>query len=173
MKQMKFLLPCKLFLFIPILAVCFLFCGIHARAETVPYEDIDPNSASTYNVSIETIDGEPYFSIMAYDLKKISNIFYRTEGFTLSRGALNTMTLRNGAATEYIAMPIYSDESDRYDVRLSNNQIYEKNIWRYPLRDIVDIVRANGYLDWAEELETYYYHKTIPICSKLLTCSLF
>lgn len=126
--------------------------------EALPYENINPSNASTYNVSIETVDGQLYFSITAYDLKRVSNIFYRTEGFTLSRGALNTQTLRNGAATEYIAMPVYRDESDSYDVRLANNRVYQKNIWRYPLSDVISTVRNNGYEDWAQELETFYYH---------------
>lgn len=158
MKQTKFLLPFKLFLFLSILSVCFLFCGIQVRADDYPYENINPDTESTYNVTIETIDGEKYFSILTYDLKRVSNIFYRTKGFTLSRGALNAKVLRNGAATEYIAMPVYSDESESYDVRLANNKVYRKNIWRYPLSDIISIVRSNGYLDWAEELQTYYYH---------------
>lgn len=146
-----------LILFLSLFLSLFLYSG-EAHAEVIPYVNLNPDMASTYNVSVVEIDGELYLEIENYDLQKISSIFYRTKGFTLSLGALNQRRLRNGENTPYIALPIYTELSETSLVRLSNNKIYERNVWRYPLTDIINLIRLKGYEEWALEMEQYYYH---------------
>lgn len=115
-----------------------------------------------------TIDEYNNICIETFDLVKTSSIWYRSLGFSISRCALGEERLINGAESEWVDMLLYEQIMTSTFV-MYNGKLYEHCIFRIPLNDLLAQIRRAGaddpaYLEWATEIENYYYHKVGPVC---------
>ena len=102
-----------------------------------------PASASTWDVFI---DENNDVCIVTNDKKKTSSIFYRTEGFTISRGKFkpSMKQLANGAATEYFFRALNASATETYTIGGR-----EVNCFKYPFASI----KAGMSGAWAAEID--------------------
>ena len=144
----------------------FWFFPSQAHAETYPHVDIDANDPR-WDVYI---DQSRNIVIETYDLRKESNIVYATEGFTISRCKLNEKTLHDGENSQWVGMRLYKNISTSELVILNDGNIYEHNLFRIPLDDLVQTIHNAGYTEWENEIRNFYYHDGEDVCYLKFDC---
>lgn len=137
-----------------------------ADAETYKHVDIGANDPrwTVY------IDESRNIVIETYDLRKASNIVYATRGFTISRCKLNEKTLHDGAASQWVGMGLYEKLRTSELVILNDGNIYEHNLFRIPLDDLVQTIHNAGYTEWENEIRNFYYHDGEDVCYLKFDC---
>ncbi len=102
-----------------------------------------PTTSENFDVFI---DANNNVCIVTNDKIKDGSIYYRTIGFSISRGKFNPSEkkLANGAGTEYFELPIRTSEVETYNV--GRRQI---NVFKYPYAELKSHMSAA----WQQELE--------------------
>ena len=135
--------------FISISLVFFILAGniLLSLQSALQVEAADPVLQTTSGSSFDVfIDENNDICIITNDKIKAGSIYYRTIGFSISRGQFNPSAkkLANGAATDYFTLPIRKSSVTTYSV--GNRQI---NIFRYPFAEIKGLMSAA----WQQEIE--------------------
>lgn len=146
-----------------IITMAFIGGSVEVSAAESLYgnSDLDPAVDSTYRIFI---DENNYVCIETYDLKKISQVYYRTMAFTVSRCKLNEKTLHDGVNSQYVAIEFNYTDMISNDITLRDGKIYNHNIFRMPLMDIVNVIHRAGYTEWEQEIRDYYFGKGGATC---------
>lgn len=152
-----------------VLFICtFLSVALDLKAEQRVDRVVDyPSSMATWEVQVEGNN----LVIHNYDKRRTSSTAYRTIGFTISRCKRNvtldqnnpTAMLSNGTATEWIALPVYEDavsEEPEY-VLCSDGVVVDHTKWSFPITEMINKMRSEGYYDWADEVQGAFIDKTI------------
>lgn len=148
------------------LLTLFWMLPADAHAETYRHVDLGANDPR-WDVYI---DENKNIVIETYDLRKTSNIVYATRGFTISRCKLNEKTLHDGENSQWVGMGLYQDIRTSELVILNDGNIYEHNLFRIPLDDLVTTIHNAGYTEWEEEIRNFYYRDMEDICYLKFDC---
>ncbi len=155
----------KHFLMAMVFVVTMLSFKLSAAAEMAEgftYLDYNLSTIDRWQVSIEGDD----IWINNYDTKRATSIGYRTYGFSISRCTLGMKQLHNGAASQCIVLPIFSETwEDVERVFTQDGHTYVHSRWHISLSEIIAEVRRCGFNEWANEIEAYYItHTSTETC---------
>lgn len=93
------------------------------------------------------LDSNKNICIITNDQIRASNTYYRTVGFTVSRGMKDQRKLMSGAATEYIQ--VFMDEMTVSPINIGTRQI---NAFEFPFDSFKAKVQSKGYNEWYQDI---------------------